>query len=41
VAEKILDGQVQDLVVSVRAVAKKLNLENQPFPVPRITLRTR
>jgi len=33
VAEKILEGQAQDLVVSIQAVAKRLHLENQPFPL--------
>jgi hypothetical protein len=34
VAEQILEAQAQDLVVSIQAVAKRLHLENQPFPVP-------
>lgn len=33
VAEQILEAQAQDLVVSIQAVAKRLHLENQPFPL--------
>lgn len=33
VAEQILEGQAQDLVVSIQAVAKRLHIENQPFPL--------